>query len=189
MRATGESTLILTSERSAAEADPAAGADVGALVETYGTLLFRVAHSVLRSRHEAEDVVQDAFVRVLEHRSALPNVRDMRVWLVRIAWNLAIDRRRKIRPQQMDAAFAEALAANCVTAEQALGDARQLALMLEAIEKLPKLERQVLLLSAVEELSTSEVATIVDRTESATRALLFRARTRLKDRLKKGAKR
>jgi RNA polymerase sigma-70 factor (ECF subfamily) len=187
MIATGDSTLILTSERSAAEAGLAS--DVGALVETYGALLFRVAYSVLRSRAEAEDVVQDAFVRVLEHRGTLPAVRDLRVWLVRIAWNLAIDRRRKVRPRQIDAAFAETLAAHTVAADQALGQSRQLALLLQAIEKLPRLERQALLLSAVEELSTAEVASIIDRTESATRALLFRARARLKDRLQKGDKR
>jgi DNA-directed RNA polymerase specialized sigma24 family protein len=63
--------------------------DLAALVETYSSLLFRVAHSVLRSREEAEDVVQDVFVRVLEHRRSLTAVRDMRVWLVRVAWNLA----------------------------------------------------------------------------------------------------
>ena len=73
--------------------------DLAALVETYSSLLFRVAHSVLRSRAEAEDVVQDVFVRVLEHRQSLSAVRDMRVWLVRVAWNLAIDRRRRIRPE------------------------------------------------------------------------------------------
>jgi RNA polymerase sigma-70 factor (ECF subfamily) len=187
MIATGDSTLILTSERS--EAGAGLAQDVGALVETYGTLLFRVVYSVLRSRAEAEDVVQDAFVRVLEHRGTLPAVRDMRVWLVRIAWNLAVDRRRKTRPQQMDAVFAETLAANTIAVDEALSEARELTRLLEAIERLPKLERQALLLSAVEELSTAEVASIIDRTESATRALLFRARTRLKDRLKKGDQR
>jgi RNA polymerase sigma-70 factor (ECF subfamily) len=179
--------LILSSERSEAEAG--LGFDVAALVETYGSLLFRVAYSVLRSRAEAEDVVQDAFVRVLEHRGTLPTVRDLRVWLVRIAWNLAVDRRRRIRPEQIDAAFAATLAANTVGADQALGESRQLARLLEAIERLPKTERQVLLLSAVEELSTAEVAALIDRSESATRAILFRARSRLKDRLQRGEKR
>ncbi len=179
---TGESTLILTTERTVA--DVAHDIDLSALVETYGTLLFRVAFSVLRSRPEAEDVVQDAFVRVLEHRRSLPSVRDLRVWLVRIAWNLALDRRRRIRPQQMDAAFAATLAASTVQPDHALAESRQLAILLEAIEKLPRLERQVLLLSAVEELSIAEIAGVIERTESATRALLFRARTRLKQRTK-----
>src|ERR1700735_3546798 len=88
--------------------------DLAALVETYSGLLFRVAHSVLRSRAEAEDVVQDVFVRVVERKRMLAEIRDMRVWLVRIAWNLALDRRRRIRPDQMDALFAEQLTAKSV---------------------------------------------------------------------------
>jgi RNA polymerase sigma-70 factor (ECF subfamily) len=175
MIATGEVTLSLENERSEAEVD------LAALVEDYGPLLFRVAHSIVRSRAEAEDVVQDAFVRVLQHRRSLPAVREMRVWLVRIAWNLALDRRRKLRPEQIDAAFASSLAAATVPADRALGESRQLASLLEAIERLPKVERQVLLLCAVEELSTAEVATVVGKSESAVRALLYRARSRLRE--------
>src|SRR5258708_5080826 len=95
-----EGSLALSSMESVRpEVDPAA------LVEIYSPLLFRVAHSILRSRAEAEDVVQDVFVRILEHRRSLMTVRDMRVWLIRIAWNLALDRRRRIRPEQLDEDF------------------------------------------------------------------------------------
>ena len=179
MTGTGEYALMLTGERSDAEVD------LQALVEAYGPLLFRVAHGLLRSRAEAEDVVQDAFVRVIEHRRKLPEVREMRVWLVRIAWNLALDRRRRKRPEQMDDEFLRSLAAQAVPADRVMVEAQQLAALLDAVKTLPKLERQVLLLSAVEELSTAEVAKVVGKTESATRALLFRARTRLKDRAAK----
>ena len=62
-------SLVLSSmEGSRAEVD------LAALVETYSSLLFRVVHSVLRSKTEAEDVVQDVFVRVLEHRQSLAAV-------------------------------------------------------------------------------------------------------------------
>lgn len=160
--------------------------DLTALVETYSTLLFRVAHSVLHSRAEAEDVVQDTFVRVIEHRRELPAVRDMRVWLIRIAWNLAIDRRRRNRPDQMDATFAETLAATSVPADQALHEAQRMKAVLRELERLPRAERHALLLSSLDELSTAEIAKVLDRTESAVRALLFRARTRLRERLEKG---
>lgn len=160
--------------------------DLTALVETYSALLFRVAHSVLRSSNEAEDVVQDVFVRVLEHRLELVVVRDMRVWLVRIAWNLALDRRRRIRPKQMDERFAEGLAGRNIPADEALAEARHMKAVLEAIERLPKGEREVLLLSALEELETAEMAKVLGRSESAVRALLFRARARLRERLAKG---
>jgi RNA polymerase sigma-70 factor (ECF subfamily) len=160
--------------------------DLAALVETYSALLFRVAHSVLRSRAEAEDVVQDVFVRVLEHRRSLPEVRDLRVWLVRVAWNLALDRRRRIRPEQLDAGFAESLAGSNVAADKAMDEAQRMKTVLREMERLPRGEREVLLLSAIEELGTAEMAQVLARSESAVRALLFRARTRLRERLGKG---
>jgi RNA polymerase sigma-70 factor (ECF subfamily) len=160
--------------------------DLAALVETYSSLLFRVAHSVLRSRGEAEDVVQDVFVRVLEHRRSLTAVRDMRIWLVRVAWNLAIDRRRRIRPEQFDEGFAEGLVARNLPADEALNEAQRLRSVVRGLERLPKAERDVLLLSVVEELGTAEMAEVLGRSESAVRALLFRARTRLRERLEEG---
>jgi RNA polymerase sigma-70 factor (ECF subfamily) len=157
--------------------------DIAALVETYSQLLFRVAHSILRSRAEAEDVVQDVFVRVIERRRSLQWVCDMRVWLVRIAWNLALDRRRRIRPEQMDESFAESLAAGTAPADERICVAQRMKSVLCAMERLPKAERHVLLLSALEELGTAEMAEVLGKSESGVRALLFRARTRLRERL------
>src|SRR6202046_5414886 len=157
--------------------------DLAAIVDAYSTLLFRIANSVLRSRTDAEDVVQDVFIRLLEHRLSLSTVRDMRVWLIRIAWNLALDRRRRKRPEQLDEAFARSLAGATVPADTAVEEAQRLRSVLREIERLPKSERHVLLLSAIEELDTAEVAAVLRRSESAVRALLSRARGRLKERL------
>ena len=162
--------------------------DLAVLVAQYSGLLFRVAHSVVRSRAEAEDAVQDTFVRVLEHRRALHGVRDMRVWLVRITWNLALDRRRRIRPEQMDDQFAATLVNPGTPADEALQEAQRMRMVLREIDRLPKKEREVLLLSALEELGTAELAAVTGRSESAVRALLFRARTRLRERLDKAMK-
>ena len=163
--------------------------DLATLVATYSGLLFRVAHSVLRSRTEAEDVVQDVFLRVLERGRTVDEVRDMRVWLIRIAWNLALDRRRRTRPEQMDAQFAAGLAGRSVPADEAMDEAQRMSLVMREMERLPKAERHALLLSAVEELRPAEMAEVLGRSESAVRALLFRARTRLRERLEKGGAR
>lgn len=168
------------------ESDGRSKTDVTLLVETYSGLLFRVAHSVLRRRPESEDVVQDVFLRVVVHSRSLPAIRDMRVWLVRIAWNLALDRRRRIQPQQTDESFISSLVAASVPADQALDQAQRLRTVLQEMERLPKPERHVLLLAAIDELGTAEIAEVLGKSESAVRALLFRARTRLKLRLKKG---
>lgn len=160
--------------------------DLTPLVETYSGLLFRVAYSLLRSRAEAEDVVQDVFVRILRRTLDLRTVRDLRVWLIRITWNLSIDRRRRIRPEQIDEDYAKALVATNTPADEALDDAQRMKAVLRELGKLPRAERQVLLLSTVDELETPEVARVLGRSESAVRALLFRARTRLRERLDRG---
>lgn len=158
---------------------------VSRLVTGYGALLFRVAHSVLRNSAEAEDVVQDTFVRVLQRRQQLPEVREMRLWLVRITWNLALDRQRRIRPEQMDELFAERLTSTEAATEKMFCDAQQVRRVLQAVDRLPVLERKVLLLTGVHELRTEEVASLCKKSESAVRALLFRARARLRERLQR----
>ncbi len=162
--------------------------DLSQLVSAYAPLLFRVAHSLLRNPVEAEDVVQDVFLRVLTQRTSLAGIKDPRVWLIRIAWNLALDRKRRKRPDQLDEAFARTLAASLQPPDQAFADSNRLAAVLHQIDSLPKLERQALLLTALEELNTAEVAHVLNKSESATRALVFRARTRLRERLEKGSR-
>lgn len=157
--------------------------DIAFLVETYSRTLFRVAYSVLRSTSDAEDVLQEVFVRVLTHQNELRSVQDMRVWLVRIAWNLALDARRRIRPEQMDLQFIEGLVGSKLAVDKMLTLTESIKNALREIDRLPKVERQVLLLSAVDELGTVEVAAVMGKSESAVRALLFRARTRLRERL------
>jgi RNA polymerase sigma-70 factor (ECF subfamily) len=183
MAAIGEQSLQwFSAERIAAEST--AQPDLTALVRDHSGLLYRVALSILRNPAEAEDVVQDAFVRVLERRHQLAEIADMRPWLVRIAWNLALDRRRRIRPEQMDEVFAAGLVSASLPADQTLAETRRMQQVLAAIERLPEKERQALLLSAMDELTTAEVSTILGRSESSVRSLLFRARTHLRERLK-----
>jgi RNA polymerase sigma-70 factor (ECF subfamily) len=155
-----------------------------ALVADYSTLLYRVALSILRNPAEAEDVVQDVFLRVLERKHQLNRIAEIRPWLIRIAWNLAIDRRRRIRPDQMDDIFAAGLVSNSLPADRTFAEAAHIHQTLAAIDNLPTRERQALLLSAMEELSTAEIAVVLNKTESTVRSLIFRARTHLRQRLK-----
>ena len=190
MNAIGEQALRwFSAERVPAEPTETAGPtdiaepDLTALVRDYSGLLYRVALSVLRNPAEAEDVVQDAFLRLLQRRHSLAAVIDIRPWLIRIAWNLALDRVRHARPSQLDDLFAAGLVSADLPADQALAAAGQIKQVLRAMERLPKKERQALLLSAMDELSTAEIGDILGRSESSVRSLLFRARAHLRQRL------
>ncbi len=154
-------------------------AAVAALVSQYAGTLYRVAYSVLRNAADAEDAVQEAFVRVLRHRETLVEVRDQRVWLIRIVWNVVLDRKRrmKTRPETDDVAeLARVLPATGLSAEERVAAAQHHAHVLACVEKLPAKERQVLLLSAFEELSSVEIAVVLGVSESSVRSRLFRAR-------------
>jgi len=149
------------------------------LVSRYAATLYRVAYSVLRNAADAEDAVQEAFMRVLRHRETLSEVRDQRVWLIRIVWNVVLDRKRrmKARPETDDVAeLARVLPAAGLSAEERVSAAQHHARVLACVEKLPAKERQVLMLSAFEELSSVEIAAVLGVSESSVRSRLFRAR-------------
>lgn len=157
---------------------------LGALVDQYAATLYRVAFSVLRNASDAEDAVQEAFLRVLRHRDSLDEVRDHRVWLIRIVWNIVLDRKRraKTRPETDDVEeLARVLPANGLSAEQRAAAAQHHAHVLACVEQLPAKERQVLMLSAFEELSSVEIASVLGITESSVRSRLFRARNLMAD--------
>jgi RNA polymerase sigma-70 factor (ECF subfamily) len=154
-------------------------AAVAALVSQYTGTLYRVAYSVLRNAADAEDAVQEAFMRVLRHRETLHEVRDQRVWLIRIVWNIVLDRKRraKTRPETDDVAeLARVLPAGGLSAEERASAAQHHASVLACVEQLPAKERQVLMLSAFEELTSVEIASVLGITESSVRSRLFRAR-------------
>jgi RNA polymerase sigma-70 factor, ECF subfamily len=152
---------------------------VAALVDQYAAALYRVAYSVLRNQADAEDAVQEAFLRVLRHRDSLGEVCDHRVWLIRIVWNIVLDRKRraKTRPETDDVSeLARVLPSKGLSAEELAAAAQHHAHVLSCVDQLPANERQVLLLSAFEELTSVEIASVLGITESSVRSRLFRAR-------------
>ncbi len=152
---------------------------IAAMVEEHAGTLYRVAYSVLRNAADAEDAVQEAYLRVLRHRDSLREIREARVWLVRIVWNVVLDKKRrtKARPENEDVADLERiLPAEGLTAEQRVASAEHHATVLRAIDRLPEKEQRVLILSAFEELSSVEIAQVLGTTESSVRSRLFRAR-------------
>jgi RNA polymerase sigma-70 factor, ECF subfamily len=155
---------------------------ITALVMEYSATLYRVAYSVMRNAAEAEDAVQEAFLRVLKHRDKLDTILDHRVWLVRITWNIVLDRKRrsKTRPENDDIAdYARILPSKDRRADDSLISSQEHGRILSLIDQLPRKEREALLLCAVEELSTVQIAAVLGTTESSIRSRIFRARRQL----------
>jgi RNA polymerase sigma-70 factor (ECF subfamily) len=155
---------------------------IAALVSEYSTALYRVAFSVTRNAAEAEDAVQETFLRVLRHESRLGEIRDYRVWLVRIVWNIVLDKKRraKTRPEGEDIAdHARVLPSSDRPADDSAISSQERNRILALVDRLPAREREALLLSAVDELTTAEIAAALGTTESSIRSRIFRARKEL----------
>ena len=163
-------------------ADELVANQITELVSEYSPSLYRVAYSVTRNPSEAEDAVQETFLRVLRHQAKLSEIRDVRVWLVRITWNIVLDkkRRQKTRPESEDLSVHErTLPSRHLRADAAAISSQGCARVLALIETLPRKEREALVLSAIEELSTAEIAEVLGTSESSVRSRIFRARRTL----------
>jgi RNA polymerase sigma-70 factor (ECF subfamily) len=156
--------------------------DLNAIFYQYSALLNRVARSVTRDASEAEDVVQETFLRALRHHNKLAELRDMRTWLIRITWNLALDRKRRAKVRRQTDVYEEVarfLKTGALSAEAELINAQRRAGVFLHIDTLPAREREAFLLSAVNELSTVEIARVLQTTDSTIRSRLYRARKAL----------
>src|SRR5271169_121455 len=122
-------------------------------VRQHARFVFRVAYGVLRNSHDAEDVVQEVFLRV--HRDGTRGVRDLPAWLATIAFRLALDRKR--RPAALDIAEFE-IASREAGAEQSAIGRQDFERVHRLIASLPDDLRHPLLLSVVEELNSRQIA-------------------------------
>ena len=157
--------------------DPAA---FEVLMRRYNQRVFRAARSVLRDDAEAEDVVQDAWVRAYTHLRQFMGRASFATWVIRIAIHEALARRRyRGRHQPLDQ-HAALLPARTRPPDQEVG-ARQVAGLVEAaIDALPTRYRMAFVLRDVEGLSTAEAAECLDVPEATVKTRLHRARSLLR---------
>jgi len=159
-----------------------------ALVREHSQLVYRIAYSVLRRHHDAEDAAQETFMRVLRYRSKLADVRDAKTWLARIAWRVAVDRSRQ-RGRVEEVALenperpAPEMASSDDSAEETVQGTEISATLEKLIAALPPKLREPLILSTVEEMSPRDVAETLEINEAAVRSRVFRARQILKEKL------
>ncbi len=153
-----------------------------ALVERQSQFVFRVVYAILRNPYDAEDVVQETFLKIYR-AGAWEGIQDEKAFLARAAWRIAVERlgqKRKKRGNEapdFDAPSAEA------SPEQALISAHWNALVHRLVDALPEELRQPLALSTLEEMSSREIAVMMGIAEGTVRTRLMRARQILKQKL------
>lgn len=158
-----------------------------AAVRGHARLVYRIAFSVSRNHHDAEDATQETFMRVLRYRRKLEGVEDPKTWIARIAWRVAVEQAKKkpaVSMSQWEAADAVSQLRSEGTSAEDVAAGNEIAIVLQRlIAALPDSLRDVMRLATVEELGTIEIAGVLETNEASVRSRLFRARQILKDKL------
>jgi RNA polymerase sigma-70 factor (ECF subfamily) len=145
------------------------------LVRRYERPVRAVALNVVEDLHSATDVSQDAFVRAYEHLAGLRKPEAFGPWLMRITCRCALDSARR---KQKEAQLEPETAAATESPDGQLDEDKQR--LLAAVVKLPKAEKQVIMLRYFGDNSVKDVAEIVDRSVGTVTKQLSRAHKRLR---------
>lgn len=153
-------------------------------VREHARLVYRIAYSVLRNPADAEDATQEVFLRVLRYGKRLARIEDQKAWLARIAWRLAVERRKTLAKTVGGTEEAgETLISWGRGADEIVQRRERAAVLDRLISALPRHLRDTLVLSTLEEIAPREVATMLGITEAAVRSRTFRAREILRERV------
>jgi RNA polymerase sigma-70 factor, ECF subfamily len=154
------------------------------LMRRHNPQVYRAARSILHDDGEAEDVMQDAYVRAYEHLGEFEGRARFSTWVTRIAVHEALARARRSKRYDTFDAAQESPAmppAPVATPEQETSDGEMRRLLEKAVSALPEEFRSVFVLRAVHGLNGAEVADCLGLEEATVKTRLFRARGRLRD--------
>ena len=171
----------------------------GELASRYEQSVFRIARQITQNDEDAEDVLQESFLKAYEHLDSFQGQSKFYTWLVRIAVNEALMKLRKRRTsktvsldEQLDTGedlVVREIAVWDGTPEDRYAREELRGILDKAIQSLPPIFRSVFVLRDIEELSTEETAQVLDLSVPAVKSSLLRARLQLREKLTRYFKR
>lgn len=170
-------------------------AAVRAIIKANNRRLYRLARGILRNDHEAEDVVQETYVRALTHLAEFRGDSSLSTWLSRIAMNEALGRLRRQRPGvELSSLPSGTLEAQIIQfpllsatddPERTMAQREIQHVVEAAIDELPEPFRMVFITRVLEGMNVEETADILGLKPETVKTRLFRARTMLRDNVEK----
>lgn len=162
------------------------------IVELYKDKIYHLAYRMLNNRHEAEDVVQETFLRVFKSLDRYDPNQKFSTWIYRIATNLCIDRLRKRKPTySLDADMNDqegldgysSIPSDDRTPESELMISETKKLIYDAIESLPAKYKSVMILRYLQDLSLQEISDVLDMPVTTIKTRVHRGREFLRKKL------
>lgn len=150
------------------------------LVKRHQKTAFSIAYRLLGDRDNAEEVAQEAFLKIFEAAERYQPSAAFRTYLCRVVTRLCYDRTEKNKPVALDPFSGFIPGDDRETPEQELLDREEQAAVRRALEELPRRQQVAVTLAYVEEIKYREIAAAMETTEKAVERLVARAKKRLK---------
>src|SRR5579872_926536 len=173
----------ILSDLAQAETATEAADPMAQIVHDHSRMVFKIAYSVLRNHADAEDATQEVFVRIVRSVHKLPEVREVKAWTARIAWNVVHERAKSWMGKKNSETYLEDIPQAIEQLQSAADNLEELAVTREQtsllhslIAGLPEDLRQTLVLSTIEEMTSADIAKAMRIPEGSVRTRLMRAR-------------
>ena len=153
-------------------------------VETYQDMAITIAHRICGNVQDAEDVVQESYVKVFRNLHTFRHESKFSSWLYRIVYNTAVSHSKtKMWMLDTDAELADVQETSDFDTEKQLDDAERTEMVQNVLNQMPKGDALLLTLYYMEDNPVKEIAEITGLNESNVKVKLFRARKLFKDKL------
>ena len=169
-------------------------AAVRSIMQSNNRRLYRLARGILRNDSEAEDVVQETYVRAFTNLERFRGESSLSTWLARIAMNEALGRLRRQRPSVewtslpqggLEAQIIQFPLSSADDPEKSMAQREIQRVVEHAIDELPEAFRIVLITRVIEGMNVEETADILGLKPETVKTRLHRARTMLRDQVEK----
>ena len=188
MEMTASPGLLAARDAERVREDVSADAEFAGLVERQACVMFRVAMSVVRNEADAEDAVQEAFLK-LYRTGAWRGAREERAFVGRVVWRCALDRlpvgvygRKQTGSLEREDGSEVEIASGAESVEERMSGEGERARLRMLIEGLPEELRGPLVLCAIEEMTSVEVGVVLGIAEGTVRTRVMRAKAELRKR-------
>lgn len=151
--------------------------DIDEIVDRYADMVYRIALTQMKNVHDAQDIFQEVFLRLVKNIDSIQNEEHLKSWLIRVTLNCSKTNlmsawRKHTQPLEEEQ-------------NQIVFETKEQSDLYEYIQKLPKKYRTVLYLFYYEELSIKEICGITGQKETTVKSQLSRGRAILKEQLEK----
>lgn len=151
--------------------------NIDEIVDRYADMVYRIALTQMKNVHDAQDIFQEVFLRLVKNIDSIQNEEHLKSWLIRVTLNCSKTNlmsawRKHTQPLEEEQ-------------NQIVVQTKEQSDLYEYIQKLPKKYRTVLYLFYYEELSVKEICKITGQKETTVKSQLSRGRTMLKEQLEK----